>query len=391
VQDLRSNTSRVVHKEHGVPLSGVKFCSRQQLLFVAGTLTGKAFVYHLSKVPAAAAAAAASQGSSNSSSRVSSSAWQYAVSRREVLDLSLPGVGFINDVTLTPDRAYFTNSLQPVLHWVPRAHQQASAGDAAAGQQAAPRPAHKVHTGAFFDTQLGQFRANGIATLASSAIADTLLTANTHTGNLYRVVVSKAVSAAAPGSGAAVVVSSISSTSAEGGGTAAVRAATTAATGPFGGWAAALISGVAKQLGLSAAASASGVQATEVAELQLPAVPGGRVSKRLLVDGLWVADSSSSGDTSSSSSRSSPKSSVFVADNYNGRVWRAELQAQADTAALSCVWQGSALQVPTTLAMQAGRLWWVNAHLDTCFPFLPCPTHAFELQGVAPDSCGAWP
>ena len=58
-----------------------------------------------------------------------------------------------------------------------------------------------------------------------------------------------------------------------------------------------------------------------------------------------------------------------------------------------CVLTRPEYGVPTTLTMTRGSdfrstLWSVNAHLDTCIPFLPCPKHPFELVGLQPrDFC----
>jgi hypothetical protein len=178
VQDLSKNTSTVVHKERNVHLSGVKFCKKQQLLFVAGTLSGKAFLYHMQRT-------AGPKGAT------------YSLSKREVLDLNLPGKSYINDVAVSQDRVYFTDSFNPVLYQVPRFF-----GNSASSQQrfalsimgaSGSRPIVKVKTGPYFDTKVGQFRANGIAVYKTNERKDVLLVANTHTGHLYKVVVDKTV------------------------------------------------------------------------------------------------------------------------------------------------------------------------------------------------------
>lgn len=179
MQDLSKNSSTVVHKERNVHLSGVKFCKKQQLLFVAGTLSGKAFLYHMQR-------SAGPKGPT------------YTVSKREVLDLNLPGKSYINDVAVSQDRVYFTDSFNPVLYQVPRFY----GGNSASGQQrfslsimgaSGSRPIVKVKTGPYFDTKVGQFRANGIAVYKTNERKDVLLVANTHTGHLYKVVVDKTV------------------------------------------------------------------------------------------------------------------------------------------------------------------------------------------------------
>jgi hypothetical protein len=161
-----------------VHLSGVKFCKKQQLLFVAGTLSGKAFVYQMQHT-------AGPKGPT------------YSLSKREVLDLNIPGKSYINDVAVSQDRVYFTDSFNPVMYQVPRFF-----GNSASSQQrfalsimgaSGSRPIIKVKTGPYFDTKVGQFRANGIAIYKTNERKDVLLVANTHTGHLYKVVVDKAV------------------------------------------------------------------------------------------------------------------------------------------------------------------------------------------------------
>lgn len=569
LQDLATNTSTVVHKERNVHLSGVKFCKKQQVLFVAGTLSGKGYVYHMQREIGPAGA-------------------QYMVGQREVLDLHMPGSGYINDVTLSQDRAYFTDSFNPVLYWVPRFYsppvppeneqQQQQRFGIRLGSNSNPnsRPVSKVSTGNFFDTKAGQFRANGLAVYKSNEHRDVLLVANTHTGHLYKVVVDKTADGDAkdapakqPGGGVATVAavkpaggvsriaqqatmavasrlrlgrfdntaapagtpqaaqghqktgakvaaakhSTASVAGARQGVGGAGKAATTAAMGSIGpqrpnqtavppasgasqqvkwsklaadvadelkkhqkaeqqqqpqahpkkagvwsklaknvasrmrlagsaaggaaagnthtnssswqpdvllaepvqihestpdinpaataaaaaaaavaavsaqhsralgrsllavdaaaakqaAWPAQMARGIAGRLGFPAREKQTA--AAVVQELPLPAIAG-QYTQRILVDGVAIKDDF-----------------AYVADNYNNRVWGVDLDKGLSAVHIKCGFQGPVMHVPTTLAFQSGRLWWVNAHLDTCFPFLPCPAHQFELYGVLPSRC----
>jgi hypothetical protein len=135
------------------------------------------------------------------------------------------------------------------------------------------------------------------------------------------------------------------------------------------GWPGQMARGIAERLGLPGRQK----QVTaEVTELQLPSIPG-QYTQRILVDGIVIKNDM-----------------AYVADNYNNRVWGVQLGKGLSEAKVTCLLQGPAMHVPTTLLFQAGHLWWVNAHLDTCFPFLPCPAHKFELHGVSAGQCQPW-
>lgn len=71
---------------------GLAFDPRSDALFVAGGPTGQAYVY--------GASTGAEMG---------------------IFEFAVPGSGFINDVIVTPDAAYFTNSFQAVLYRLPLA------------------------------------------------------------------------------------------------------------------------------------------------------------------------------------------------------------------------------------------------------------------------------
>lgn len=79
--DLCRNVSTVVHRESGVALSGAKYCVSQQLLFAAGSLSGRAYLFHMQR-------ASAQQ--------------PYSVVRREVVQLA-PALrpSYVNDVALS--------------------------------------------------------------------------------------------------------------------------------------------------------------------------------------------------------------------------------------------------------------------------------------------------
>lgn len=321
--DLASNTSRIVHREVGIPFSGVKFDVEQGMLFVAASVTGRGYVLHMRD-------AAGSTG--NGSAPV------YELAGREVLQLGPPGLSYINDVALSADTAYFTDSFHALLHAVPRR---------------APADSRGAHlrrhgTGAHFDTKLGQFRANGAAVYSSTNQSDVLLLANTHTGYLYRVEVWKHNTSSsgqlAKDSSSNVFGSKVKQESSQG-----------------------LLQGLRSALpGVTAGAN----DAADTVELRLPRVPG-RTSDTLLLDGVWVHN-----DTF-----------AFVVDNYNDRVWGVQLESGGRAGRLACLLAPPVLGVPTTLASQRGRLWAVNAHLDSCFPFLPCPKHHFELVGLDAATC----
>jgi hypothetical protein len=341
--DLARNTSRVVHREPGIALSGAKFCPQQQALFAAGSLSGRGFIFHLQK--------ASSSSSSTSTSSTSSGAvqQQYVVARKEVVQLAKPALSYINDVALSSNRAYFTDSFRAVIYSIPRFAADAPTASSGSNTTADARPVLRHATGGYFATQLGQFRANGLAVYESNDVADTLLVANTHTGNMYSATVPKT---AAAESASSTTGSSSDSTSSRLG--------------------AATAHGLLDQLVLH---GQQGLPAI-VREFPLPTIKGGKTSDRLLLDGVWMSNSSA----------------AYVADNYNNRVWGLAVEGSLNSVKLSCVFQSHVLGVPTTLTYQQGLLWAVSAHLDTCFPFLPCPKHKFEVVGFdATEECKPWP
>ena len=130
--------------------------------------------------------------------------------------------------------------------------------------------------------------------------------------------------------------------------------------------------------------SSAGGGAASVAKIMLPAVEG----KRLLLDGLWVKGPAVAPRLGEGSL------TVYAADNYHNRVVELEVNPDTENAEVRCVIASKAFKVPTTLAMTAAAggddvLWAVNARLDTCLPFTLCPWQPFEIVGVRPkDFCG---
>lgn len=349
--DLASNASNTIHHEPGVALSGAKFCREQQLLFVAGSLSGKGYIFHVKP----ANSSAGSSSSSGSGTRIahdpgSAAQQQFVVSKREVIHLALPAVSYINDVALGPDRAYFTDSFHNVIYSIPRYASEGRTGAAENSAGLQHRQVLRHPTGPFFDTKLGQYRANGIAVYSSTQQNDSLLVANTHTGNMYKVVIDKEGGEAGSKSSASTL-----------------RAASEAPAPTAGGQLPSLVGKLvlhSKQM-----------PPALVQEFALPSVKNSRVNNRLLLDGVWVLNSSM----------------AFVADNYNNRVWGLRIGEGMSDVSIACLVQLPVFGVPTTITFSQGMLWVTNAHLDTCFPFLPCPKHAFEVLGINPDECQPWP
>jgi sugar lactone lactonase YvrE len=142
--DVRTGLGRMLVDDRGGRSAiGMKVDSEARL-FVAGGATGEAYVYD---------------------ARTGADLARYA--------LEVPGNTFINDVVLTPQAAWFTDSRNAVLHRV------ALNPDGSPTSQAMPVPL----TGAF---QLvpGQTNANGIA---ATEDGNTLLVVQTNTGRLFTV------------------------------------------------------------------------------------------------------------------------------------------------------------------------------------------------------------
>lgn len=372
--DLTTKAVTKVTDEPLAALSGVKWDAEQRALFVTGTLSGKAFTYFLEPQDptnlGAAGAPRARPGSSAgaagaprappagalSLAQAGPAPWR--VKRRVAVQLARLPPWYINDVTLTPTSALFTDSFSSRLFEVPRFFPEGSTPKVTS-----------YDLGPHFEVLPGQFKANGIAALrpaaadatiptngggddsasgvggdgtggdsAGTAGGESVLVANLHEGNLYRVTLPAPPPAPSP---------------APAGVAAAAAAAKKALLGGDGG----------------------GGEKAAAAQVALPAVRGAR----MLLDGLWLDDDDKT---------------VYAADNYHNRVVRMALRQGAVTAGaeVTCVIDPPDYKVPTTLAVTNGAggkiLWAVNAHLTTCLPFVPCPGHSFELIGVKPsDYC----
>lgn len=146
--DLRTGEGDLlIEAPAGRAATGLKYDERTGLLFVAGAGTGHAYVYD-------------------------------TVTGATVADLQLAtGSSFINDVVVTNEAAYFTNSFQPVLYRVPLENN---------GQLPAMPTAQAIPLGGDykFITTPGAFNANGIAATPNGK---TLIIVNTADGALYNV------------------------------------------------------------------------------------------------------------------------------------------------------------------------------------------------------------
>jgi len=139
--DLRKGTAtRFIHAPAGRAAAGLKADTCHDLLFVAGGGTGKAFVYNTR-------------------------------SGKPVADFDL-AKGFINDVTLTGDGAWFTNSAADELYFLP-VGEHGELGKVKTLKLSGPAA----------DLQPG-FNLNGIA---STEDGQTLIVAHTNNGALYTV------------------------------------------------------------------------------------------------------------------------------------------------------------------------------------------------------------
>jgi sugar lactone lactonase YvrE len=124
---------------------GLSYDRRSNNLFVAGDGAGKAFVYDAETGETAA-----------------------------VYDLTDPGT-FVNDVTVTSEAAYFTDSSRPFLYQVPLGP---------AGQLPDQSAVWEIQLGSDFEFIEGEFNANGIDAPPSG---DYLIIVNSTAGLLYKV------------------------------------------------------------------------------------------------------------------------------------------------------------------------------------------------------------
>ncbi len=143
--DLKSGqTEELVPAQAGRSSIGMKYDARSGLLFVAGGATGKAYVYDGKN----GATVAEIQLSTESS--------------------------FINDVIITRQAAYFTNSFQAVIHKVPLAK----------NGKPLNQPSVTIPLSGEYEFTAGAFNANGIE---ASHDGKTLIIVNSSEGALYTV------------------------------------------------------------------------------------------------------------------------------------------------------------------------------------------------------------
>lgn len=136
--------------------AGLKFDPTSGLLFVSGLSTGQGYVY-------------------DTATRSTVAVYQFAD----------PGEGIINDVTLSKDGAWFTDSVQPQLYFVPIVH-------------GAPGPFRTLPLSGPAAAITGDFNVNGIASTPNGA---TLIVAHSANAGLYTVN---------PTTGASAVISGVS-------------------------------------------------------------------------------------------------------------------------------------------------------------------------------------
>jgi len=142
---LTGEGSVLVPAQEGRSAIGLKYDSRSGLLFVAGGATGYAYVYDA----------------------------QTGETVAEIQLTTLPS--FINDVTITRDAVYFTNSFQPILYSVPLLEN---------GELADDPVVNEIPLGGDYQFTAGAFNANGIA---ATPDGKTLIIVNSTEGALYNV------------------------------------------------------------------------------------------------------------------------------------------------------------------------------------------------------------
>ena len=143
--DFRTGTGEVlVAPQAGHSSIGLKYDSPTGLLFVAGGMTGEAFIYN-----------------GETGDLVD-----------EIQLSTLPS--FINDVIITPDAAYFTNSFQPEIYRVPIDNNGSPSSFAA----------ETIPLGGEYQFTPGGFNANGIAATPNGK---TLIIVNSSEGAVYKV------------------------------------------------------------------------------------------------------------------------------------------------------------------------------------------------------------
>jgi sugar lactone lactonase YvrE len=144
--DLRTGEGDIfIPAQQGRAAIGLKYDERTGLLFVAGGPTGYAYIYN----------------------------GETGENVTEIQLSTLPS--FINDVVITRDAAYFTNSRQPILYRVPLANN---------GELPDPVTVEEIPLGGDYQFTPGAFNANGIAATPNGK---TLIIVNSVDGLLYNV------------------------------------------------------------------------------------------------------------------------------------------------------------------------------------------------------------
>ncbi|HLO17995.1 MAG TPA: hypothetical protein VK206_24405 [Anaerolineales bacterium] len=144
--DLRTGEGAIlVPPQAGRSSIGLKYDNRTGLLFVAGGPTGFAYIYN----------------------------GDTGANIDEIQLTTLPS--FINDVVVTKDAAYFTNSFQPILYRVPLANN---------GGLPDPLTVEEIPLGGDYQFSPGAFNANGIDATPNGK---TLIIVNSVDGALYNV------------------------------------------------------------------------------------------------------------------------------------------------------------------------------------------------------------
>lgn len=153
-----------IEGQEGRSATGMKYDPRSDLLFVSGASTGMAFIYNATTGATVAA-----------------------------IQLATAQPTFVNDVIITKDAAYFTESFQPVLYKV--------ALDPETGQPLDTSTGETIPLGGDFQFIAGGFNANGIEATPNGKM---LIIVNTTTGILYTVDPATGVATAIDLSGASV-------------------------------------------------------------------------------------------------------------------------------------------------------------------------------------------